>query len=452
MTPHAALVAAHDARTPEASTPDHDPVIDLLHTLALLAVVLGHWLMQGFYVDPAGELHRGGLLAVAQWTHPLTWIFQVMPLIFAIGGYANARSWRRARASAGYGAWLRVRVLRLTRPLVPFLTAWFAIAVSAPALLGTAWLGVASSAGLVLTWFLAVYLGVVALAPLAVAAWDRWGWWSAVAGLVGAGAVDLVSLATPWQVVGMANMLAVWLTLHQLGVAWQSGRLEPVAGAIGAVGILGLLVLVGPGPYAVVMVGTSGEGISNTHPTRVTLLLLGMAQVGFALAVRPLLARIAAVPLVGLAMRWLGTRLMTVYLWHLTVFALFTAGSVQLGGWGLVPRPAGVEWWRQQPLWLAALALTTLAVVLVLGRFEFVPTAGGDQVAAWPSVLTVLVTVVGLALLADGWLVRADVVHWYLPLFVLAAPVVLGRERPRRRRDPGYRPRRSRSTSPRRHR
>ena len=32
-----------------------------------MAVVCGHWLMAGVYVDAAGELYRGDLLSVADW-------------------------------------------------------------------------------------------------------------------------------------------------------------------------------------------------------------------------------------------------------------------------------------------------------------------------------------------------------------------------------------------------
>jgi hypothetical protein len=67
---------------------ERNRVVDLVRVLALCGVVLGHWLKQGWYVDDSGILRRAGLLGIAPWTHPLTWIFQVIPLFFVVGGYA----------------------------------------------------------------------------------------------------------------------------------------------------------------------------------------------------------------------------------------------------------------------------------------------------------------------------------------------------------------------------
>ena len=139
-------------------TGDRNPVVDLVRALALLAVVLGHWLKQGWYVDAGGTLHRAGLLGVAPWTHPLTWVFQVMPLFFLVGGYVNALSWRHARdRGIRYGPWLAGRVGRLTRPLLPLLAFWVVVVPLAPVVgLDGEWLRIASLTSLVPTWFLAV--------------------------------------------------------------------------------------------------------------------------------------------------------------------------------------------------------------------------------------------------------------------------------------------------------
>ncbi|MFK3632133.1 acyltransferase family protein, partial [Klebsiella pneumoniae] len=69
------------------------------------------------------------------WTHPLTWVFQVMPIFFLVGGYSNGLSWRSARRKEiGYAEWLRTRLRRLGIPLIPLLLAWLAIGVVAVAL------------------------------------------------------------------------------------------------------------------------------------------------------------------------------------------------------------------------------------------------------------------------------------------------------------------------------
>ena len=118
------------------STPDsRNRVVDLLRAAAILVVVLGHWTVAAVYVDDAGELRRGDLLELATWTHPLTWVVQVMPVFFLVGGYANALSWRSARTrGTTYGGWLRARLRRLTIPVLPLMLFWAVVAPVAHAL------------------------------------------------------------------------------------------------------------------------------------------------------------------------------------------------------------------------------------------------------------------------------------------------------------------------------
>lgn len=76
------------------TTSDRDRVVDLVRVLALAGVVVGHWLKQGWYVDDGDVLHRAGLLGIAPWTHPLTWVLQVIPIFFIM---------RRAAPESGAG-------------------------------------------------------------------------------------------------------------------------------------------------------------------------------------------------------------------------------------------------------------------------------------------------------------------------------------------------------------
>ena len=95
-----------------AATPStRHRVIDFLRAAAITVVVLGHWTIVA--VDPGG-IQPHGVLDNAPWSHPLTWVFQVMPVFFLVGGYANGLSWRSARRKGvGYGGWLRARLRRL---------------------------------------------------------------------------------------------------------------------------------------------------------------------------------------------------------------------------------------------------------------------------------------------------------------------------------------------------
>jgi len=141
-----------------------------------------------------GRLVPGHLLELARWTHPLTWVLQVMPIFFFVGGYANALSWRSARSRGeGYGGWLRARLRRLAIPVIPVLLFWTAFGWLALRL-GLDWevLQLASRVALVPTWFLAAYVVIVTIAPPLLALWDRIGLWSVVIGVAMAGTCDFL--------------------------------------------------------------------------------------------------------------------------------------------------------------------------------------------------------------------------------------------------------------------
>jgi hypothetical protein len=95
---------AATARQLADTTPDsRNRMVDLLRAVSIVIVVLGHWTMAA--VTAGAGIHAGNILSLAGWTHPFTWLFQVMPVFFLVGGYANALSWRSARRrGTTYGA------------------------------------------------------------------------------------------------------------------------------------------------------------------------------------------------------------------------------------------------------------------------------------------------------------------------------------------------------------
>ena len=81
-------------------------------------VVLGHWLMAAVVVRD-GELAMANTLDLVPPLQGLTWVLQVMPLFFLVGGYANATSWRSARAKGDtWATWQRARLRQLPQALV----------------------------------------------------------------------------------------------------------------------------------------------------------------------------------------------------------------------------------------------------------------------------------------------------------------------------------------------
>ena len=390
-------------RMADATPPERNRVVDLLRAVSILVVVFGHWLMAAIVVQD-GELIPGHLLILADWTHPLTWVFQVMPVFFLVGGYSNGLSWRSARRRGeGYGGWLRARLRRLTLPVVPLLLFWTAGGWLGLRL-GVDWevLQLASQVALVPTWFLAAYVVIVTIAPMSLWIWERWGWWSIVTGIALAGLCDYLSISLDLVPVGFLNYILVWGTVHQIGYAWLDGTIDDLwkRAVMAGAGLLGTLLLVGLGPYPVAMVGLDTSEITNSYPPRVTLAFLGMFQSGLALMLEGPLQRLMARRRAWTVVVGVSARIMTLYLWHLTAMVIVIGLSLAVGGLGLRIEPLTSTWWLTRPIWFVVLGVVTVALVGVFGRFE---TPVDDPRPApywWRPVLAVVGICVGLGLLA----------------------------------------------------
>ncbi|MDK1046162.1 MAG: acyltransferase family protein [Anaerolineales bacterium] len=74
-----------------AQTPgDRNRYVDFLRAISILVVITGHWLIAAFYYQD-GSLTPSDVLVNqpdAQW---LTWLFQVMPIFFMVGGVCQCR-------------------------------------------------------------------------------------------------------------------------------------------------------------------------------------------------------------------------------------------------------------------------------------------------------------------------------------------------------------------------
>ncbi|MFW3474587.1 acyltransferase family protein [Streptomyces microflavus] len=366
------------------ATPDtRDRYVDLLRVASLAAVVLGHWLMAA--VTPDGV---GNLLAVVPALQPLTWLLQVMPVFFFVGGFAHALSYRsllRKRPEGStdsvYAAFLRARLQRLLRPTMVFVLVWGAAALLIQLLGGGGGLtGVTLRLVTQPLWFIGIYLAMVAFTPPLLRLHERYGW-GAFAGLAGAAAaVDVLRFAAGVPYVEFLNFAFVWLAVHQLGFLRADGRLG-VGPALSALrrpallaggGLVGAVALVAFGPYPLSMVGMPGEKVSNMAPPTLALLCHGLWLVGAVELLRAPAARLLARPRAWRTVVAANGVAMTAFLWHLTamlgVYGAMLALDIPL------PEPATAAWWAQTPLRLAVAAALTAVLVAAFRTFER-PTA-----------------------------------------------------------------------------
>ncbi|MCC6925400.1 acyltransferase [Novosphingobium sp.] len=384
--------------------PERNRYVDFLRAMSILAVVVGHWLVAAPYMQD-GAVQGGHLLGIVPWTQWLTWLFQVMPVFFFVGGFSNGMSWSATQRKGGsYSDWLGGRVQRLINPVMPLFLVWALFA-----LFGTA-AGVergvvkmAAQLALIPVWFLAVYLLVSALVPLSHAAWRRWGmgsFWALVAAAV---LVDLASVFGGVPVVNWLNFLFVWLAVHQLGYCWQEGRFKaPLAWGLVSLGILGALVKFGPYPLA--MIGVPGSDLSNSMPPTLALLALGNMQIGLVLAVEPTMRRLLDKAWLWTATVLVNGMIMTVYLWHLTAFVLVMVAAWLMGGTGLHAAPGSGAWWLARPVWFALYIGALLPLIAVFSPFERMGSAAGKgevrQVPHWRLLLGLALICLGLTLTA----------------------------------------------------
>ena len=353
--------------------PERNRYVDFLRAVSILMVITGHWLIVAVYYQD-GEIKFGDVLELQTGTQWLTWLFQVMPIFFIVGGYANAVSLESARRRGiGYAGWLAVRLHRLITPLLALLGGWAAIA----AILYFADVSgdvtrLASKAALVPTWFLAIYLMVVVLAPVTYKAWRRWGFasfWMFVAAGV---AIDYAFFVLGLEWLGWSNYFWVWLAVHHLGYAWRDGRLGGPGRLLiySGIGLLVLATLIFQGPYPLAMVGSPDEHLSNTAPPKITLIALAIFQFGMLLAIEGPMRRFLDGVRIWAATVLINSMIMTLYLWHITVMVVVIALAYVVGGIGMGLDPGTPEWWLTRPVWLVFLYAVLLPVTLLLAPLE----------------------------------------------------------------------------------
>jgi len=349
---------------------ERDPFIDFTRVACICVVVLSHWLTTTV-VWSEGGVDAVNALEVIAAGRLVTWLVQVMPLVFFIGGFANAVC--LSRHGGAYLPYLEARLGRLLRPTYVFLAVWLAAApvieIADPTAPGKA--EAAEVAALPL-WFLGIYVVAVALAP---AAWEvhRRARFTVVAVLaLAVAAVDAVSIGGGLTDLGGLNYALLWLLAHQIGFFYADGTLERWgmrgAALLAGAGLVGLVLLTTVGGYPVSLVGVPGQARSNAQPPSLAMLALTLWLVGLAMLLRPCIQRLSARPRFGRSVKRLHAVVLTMFLWHVTAISL--AGGVWRAAGLPEPEIGSVRWWQLRPLWLLMAAIPLLALLLVFGRLE----------------------------------------------------------------------------------
>jgi hypothetical protein len=392
------------AELADRTPPSRNRYVDFLRAMSMLVVIVGHWLAAAPYFDATNTLTTSHILTEVPWTAWLTWILQVMPIFFMVGGYANGISWRAAqRDKKRYAAWLETRLRRLVWPTLPLLVAWVAIvAIEYASHVRPRLISYGSQVAFIPIWFLAVYIGIILLVPAMEALWTRFGMYSFWALTAAAVLVDIMYFAFGLRRLGFTNYLFVWGAIFLLGFAWLDDRFSARRTQLVAagLGLATLLLLIHIAPYPVAMIGVPGDPISTTTPPKVTLIALAITQGGLLLAAEAPARRWLAGRIPWTATVAVNGNIMTLFIWHLTATVLVVFAAYLAGGVGLRLQPGSPEWWLSRFLWIAANAIVLIPLAVLFGRYERPRATVGVPAPAWRYVLGALMTVAGFALLA----------------------------------------------------
>ena len=427
---------AYTRRLAAATPESRNRVVDFWRVLAILLVVCGHWLAVTIWVRPDGATDLLNSLEWVPYAAWVTWLFQVMPVFFLAGGYANARALHRVSAGDEPAwDWITLRARRLFTPVIPLLLVWVVLILALRWVVPADVMHAGAMAATMPIWFLAVYLSLTALAPLTHAWWRRMGPWTLLLLAAAAIGVDVARFVFEVPGIGWVNFAFVWALVHQVGYWWAGrddrGGVPRWAGWPLAAAALAVLVAVTwSGLYPVAMVSIPGQGAANMTPPTLAIALLGAVQFGIIGGTRPAVQRLTAragawhatIALAGVAM--------TVFLWHLTAGMLSAAaGLAAFDGAVFKVEPGTWWWWGSRLPWFLVLGLLTAALVAVFARFEWAISKAKPPAAWWMVLLGVLLLVgasaatalVGIAA-KDGGL---DWWRWGIPLAALVGAALL---------------------------
>ena len=204
-----------------ATPATRDRYVDFLRAASIVAVVFGHWFISINHLE--GDIFSTtSAVGVTSGMWLGTWLFQVMPVFFFVGGFSNLVTYDAfRRRGEPTSVFVRSRLERLLRPSLVFLGFWLIVQVAlhlfdvggaaGPRLVGETRLlrGMYPPAATLPfgpLWFLGFYLVVVCIAPATIWLHRRFRWWVPAVMAVGAILVDVVGFGADLHLLRYLNV------------------------------------------------------------------------------------------------------------------------------------------------------------------------------------------------------------------------------------------------------
>lgn len=395
----------------EATPEERERVVDFLRAFSILSVVFGHWLISYITQKPNGEIKGENAIPFMEingfhfgWL--LTWFFQVMPIFFFVGGYANyvgIRSFRRK--NLGYGAFLTSRVRRIMKPVITLLFIWVPtnFVIDFANYKNEKFADLLSKLVTQPLWFIGVYILVTALSWPLYSLHLKYGGRFLIFSAAIPFLVDWLRLGVGITVIGYLNIF-VWIWVHQLGFAYADGSLMANASLkvksitqlwkkftglfVAIIGATGLFFCSGIQafpeykilkdlthflhidhlPYPQSMVGFPGEKLSNMNPPTVAIMFLAITQIGLVIIFRDRLQKFLQRPRAWKFTVAINSMIMTIFCWHQSALCLVTIARLALGI--NEPSVGSGTWWVTRPLLLGSYAIVLALIVPIFWKYE----------------------------------------------------------------------------------
>lgn len=346
--------------------------VDFYRAIAMLAVSFGHWAAIAISTDEAGGLVVGNALEYRPGLSWITWILQVMPLFFVVGGFSSAMSLDSHAARDGRPQdWVIARLRRMLAPTVVLGGTWLAaVAIAMAVGVGNyALLGLTAAA--IPLWFLANYTIDTAIAPYVLPLFRKNPRVFMTFALGLFGGIEISRFAgIPY--LPQVNWVLGWLLFQIAGFAWRDGmlptgtRMLTISGGLWTTAIAAVAF----GPWPVSMVNFPGLTHSPTAPPTIALLLFGAAYSSTAIAIAPTIsAWLTRNTAAWKAVVAANSVALTVYLWH---FTAAVAAVAILFGLGVLPTAAvgSFSWWIQKLPMTGLSMLILAAIVAAVSKVE----------------------------------------------------------------------------------